>query len=172
MWAPALESRVSSRAPLLLVWIVLVAPFPAAAQDTLVRAALDSGALVRVHPVSGATVRGRLVAPLAPSGDTIALCQGRAAHCNDPGDSTAIRRIPTASVSRIEVAHGTQSATGAAIGGATGLAFGLLAGAATDACVVSDCGGPSAGAILGVSVVVFALLGALVGSSFPAWGPP
>jgi hypothetical protein len=172
MWAPAPESRVNSRALLLLAGIVLLAPFPAAAQDALVRAALDSGALVRVHPVSGAAVRGRLLAPLAPSSDTIALCQGREAHCTDRGDSTAIRRIATASVSRVEVARGTQWATGAAIGGATGLAFGLLAGAATDACVVSDCGGPSASAIFGVSLLVFGLIGALVGSSFPAWGPP
>jgi hypothetical protein len=157
---------------LLIAGATMLGPLPAVAQDALVRTALDSGALIRVHPVSGAAVRGRLVAPLAPSSDTIALCQGRVAHCTDPGDSTAIRRIATASVSRVEVARGTQSATGAAIGGATGLAFGLLAGAATGACAASDCGGPSAGAILGASLLVFSLIGALVGSSFPAWGPP
>lgn len=163
---------MTGRDILLLAGLIAFVPGGASAQDSLVPATLDSGTLVRVHPVSGADYRGRLLAPLAPSSDVIALCRGRGARCTDPGDSASMRQIPTASVSRIEVARGTQSATGAAVGGAFGLAFGVLAGAATGACVGGDCGGPSAEAIMAGSIVMFALIGALVGAGIPAWGPP
>jgi len=157
---------------LLLASLAALAPSPAAAQDALVRAAVDSGTLVRIQPVSGAAVRGRLMAPLEPSSNAVAICQRRGGRCPDPGDSTAIRRIPMASVSRLEVARGAHAGTGAAIGGAFGLGFGVLASAATDACAGSDCGGPSAAAILGGSILVFSLIGALIGAGVPAWGPP
>jgi len=163
---------VSRRALLLLAGLAALAPVPAAAQDALVRAVVDSETLVRILPVSGAAARGRLMAPLAPSSEAISICAGRGARCTHPADSASVRQLQVASVSRIEVAHGTHSGIGAAIGGAFGLGFGLLASAATDACVESGCGGPSATAVLGGSILVFSLIGALIGGSVPAWGPP
>ncbi len=156
-----------------LVTVALaLAPVRLAAQDSLVRATIDSGILIRMHPATGSSIRGRLIRPLEPTSTVAQVCRYPATPCTAKSDSAAFQRIPTASLVRVDVQQGSHWATG----GLIGAVFGGLLGGLAGAWVNSDCldsGGcttPTAGwAIIGAAG--FGAFGALIGSGSPKWRP-
>ena len=153
----------------LLIALCAIAPNGLRAQNTLVRATVDSGTLIRMHPTAGSYLRGRLIRPLTPTTTEIDVCRYPAVPCDAKSDSTAYQRVPTASLARIEVQRGTRWETGAFIGGVIGGMLGAMAGAfANSMCDTSDgCTSIMGAALLGVTTV--GAFGALIGSSQPDW---
>ena len=159
------------QAGFLFVVMLTLTPADLAAQDSLVRATIDSGTLIRMHPAAGSPVRGRLIQPLRPSSTVVLFCRSPAPPCNTSSDSAAFGQVPTSSLDRLEVQRGSHWPIGAAIGGVVGLVIGGLA----EALASMDCNEsgscPTGGVILGVSTVLFGAMGAFVGSGSPKWGP-
>ena len=155
-----------------LALFCFVTPVELAAQDSLIHATIDSGTLIRVHPATGASIRGRLIAPLTPTSITAQVCRYPAPPCTPASDSLAFRRIPTASLVRVDVQQGSRWGTGAIIGGVFGGVLGGLAGAwANSDCLDSGgCGAPTAVFAL-VGAAFFGGFGALIGSGSPKWVP-
>jgi len=155
-----------------LAMLVALVPAPLTAQDSLVHATIDSGTLVRMHPSTGASIRGRLVQPLSPSSTIIRYCRYPAPACTNPADTTAIRSLPTAGIQRLEVQRGSEWFTGALTGGLVGAGLGLLVGAfANGLCEDTSGCGPPTGVYLGVGALGFGALGAMIGSGSIKWGP-
>lgn len=148
-----------------------LAPARLAAQDSLVHATIDSGTLVRFHPLSGPPTRGRLLQPLSPSSTIVVFCRYPALPCTNLADSTTLVRLPVDGLERVELQTGTRWATGAWIGGAIGVTLGGLASALGHGlCESTDCGPPVAVEAF-ISGVFVGLIGALIGSGSPTWAP-
>jgi hypothetical protein len=161
------------RPPAVLLLTTLLGLTPAAllAQDSLVRTTIDSGTLIRMHPVAGPTIRGRLLQPLGPSSTVVQFCRYPAPPCTAPIDSAALGQYPTASLTQIDVQRGSHWAVGAAAGGVFGLFIGgAVAAAAAIGCGESgDC--PSGAVVFGIPLALFGAMGAMIGSGSPKWGP-
>jgi hypothetical protein len=140
-----------------------------AAQDSLVRATIDSGTLIRMHPVAGSPVKGRLLQPLGPSSTVVQYCRYPAPPCTPPIDSADVGRYPMASLTRIEVQRGSHWAVGAAAGGALGVLIGgLVAVAVAIGCgEAGDC--PSGAVVMGIPIALFGAMGGFIGSGSPKW---
>jgi len=146
------------RKALLIVALGALPPPHLAAQDSLVHATIDSGALVQVRLGSGAPVRGRLVEPLTPSSTIIRFCRYPAPACTNPSDTVTIQHLPTSSLRSVEVARGSHWVIGALVGGLTGGALMAVASGSQ-----SD--------YIAVGVVSIGVLGAVIGGGSPRWGP-
>jgi len=159
------------QAVVLLAGLCALTPVKLTAQDSLLRATIDSGTLIRMHPMVGSPVRGRLIQPLRPSSTVVQFCRYPAAPCTTSSDSAAYGNLPTASLGRLEVQRGSHWPIGAAIGGVVGLVIGGLAeGLASMDCNESgSC--PPGGLITGISTVLFGAMGAFIGSGSTKWGP-
>jgi len=156
---------------LVLALLCAVAPAGLVAQDSLVHASIDSGTLVRMHPASGASVRGRLIQPLTPSSVFIQYCRYPARPCTNPTDTAAFGQVPVASIQRLEVQQGSKWATGAVYGGIFGAILGGAFGAAMNGlCDTSDCGS-SVVVDAAVSGMFFAIIGGMIGNGSPKWVP-
>ena len=156
----------------LFVAAIALAPAMLAAQDSLVRVTIDSGTLIRMHPPTGASIRGRLVQPLGPTSTVVQVCRYPAPPCNTKSDSSAFQRIPTASLVRIDVQEGSRWATGAVIGGVVGGVLGGLTGAFVNGmCEDPDGCGASTGVYTLIGAAFFGGFGALIGSGSPKWVP-
>ena len=160
---------------LLLAVLSALAPVGLAAQESLVHATIDSGALVRMHQASGVLVQGRLVQPLSPSSTFIRFCHYPAPVCTNPSDTSAIHSISTASLTGLEVQHGNKWASGALWGGLIGVAAGGLLGALVNGLCDGDSGngdcGPSTGAYAAIGAIGFGAIGGFIGGGKPKWGP-
>lgn len=133
-------------------------PLPLAAQDTLVRATIDSGVLVRMHPAAGVAIRGRLVRPVDSASTVIYFCRYPSADCSVEPSSPSIQEIGIDSIVRLEVQRGSKWGVGAAIGGViSGFLFTRVYGWSSGAFFV--------GALPG------AIIGGLIGNGSPTWGP-
>ena len=149
-----------------------LAPAGLAAQYSLVRVTIDSGTLIRMHPPTGAAIRGRLVQPLGPTSTLVQVCRYPAPPCNTKSDSSAFQRIPTASLVRIDVQQGSRWATGAVIGGVVGGVLGGLLGAFVNGMCEDSAGcGASTAVYALVGAVGFGAFGTLIGSGSPKWRP-
>jgi len=163
---------VRNAAALACSLILAAVPVGLAAQDSLVHATIDSGTLVRMHPATGAPVRGRLVRPLTPSSTFVHYCRYPAPPCTNPADTTAIQQVSTTTLQRLEVQRGSQWATGALTGGLVGAGLGLLVGLASNSlCEDSSGCGPGTGVYMLSGAVLFGGLGAMIGSGSIKWGP-
>ena len=157
-----------------VLWAVLCALSPAglAAQGQLVREAVDSGTLIRMHPATGASIRGRLIQPLGPSTTLVQFCRYPMPSCAVATDSSAVQRIPTAALVSVDVQQGNHWATGAVIGGSFGALLVGFAGAfANGMCEdPSGCGPPTVVYAL-IGAAGFGAFGALIASGSPRWKP-
>ena len=159
------------QAALLLALASVVAPTDVAAQGRLVRATVDSGTLIRMHPDSGPYLRGRLIAPLTPTSTLVHVCRYPAPPCTATSDSSAFQRIPTSSLARIDVQEGSNWTNGAVVGGLIGgFLFGLAGAFANGMCEESE-GCASVPAYVMVGGVTFGALGALIAGGSPRWRP-
>ena len=149
-----------------------LAPTSLVAQDSLVHATIDSGTLIRMHPITGASIRGRLVQPLTPSSAFVQVCRYPAPPCTPKSDSLAFQRLPAASLARIDVQQGSRWTTGALIGGIFGGALGGLASAfANGMCEDPEGCGASTPVYALIGAAFFGGFGALIGSGSPKWVP-
>lgn len=162
--------RCSNLLTLLLVGAVV----PCWSQTVLVRQALDSGRVVRLHLVRGAPETGRLIAPFAADSTTFRYCLYYAPPCGSSADATW-RQRPASDIVRLEIKVGSRALRGFAIGSlACGLVWGLVSPVAgwpdwTDnpAYLLID--------ILGGAIAMAPTcggVGALIGAQQPVWGPP
>lgn len=141
------------------------------AQASPVRATIDSGVLIRMHPTEGAAIRGRLVQPLGPTSVTAMYCRYPAPPCTDPADTASIHQLATRSLVRIDVENGTNWRTGGIIGAVVGALLGALAAELQSDCDPGTCSGASPGGSIVIGAFVVGGIGALIGSSSPRWGP-
>lgn len=152
-----------------------LAPIGLVAQDGLVHATIDSGTLVRMHPATGAPFRGRLVQPLTPSSPFVQFCRNPGPACADPSDTSAVRRVPTASLVALDVQHGTKWASGALWGALIGIAAGKLVSEVVGSVCGGETGnrdcGPSGAEYAAIGAVTFGVIGALIGGGKPKWSP-
>ena len=152
-----------------------LAPIGLAAQDSLVHAAIDSGTLVRMHPAAGAPFRGRLVQSLTPSSPFIHFCRNPGPACADPSDTSAVRRVPTASLIALDVQHGTKWASGALWGALIGIAAGKLVSEVVGSVCGGETGnrdcGPSGAEYAALGAVTFGVIGGFIGGGKPKWSP-
>jgi hypothetical protein len=155
-----------------LAALCALTPVRLAAQDSLVHATIDSGTLVRMHPASGAPVRGRLVQPLGPSSTVVQFCRYPAPPCTNALDSSVVHSLPISSLTRLDVQRGSHWDSGAAIGGLIGGALGWFIGAfANGMCESSSGCGPPTAAYFAIGAATFGALGAFIGGGSPKWGP-
>jgi hypothetical protein len=158
-------------AALFLGLLYPLTPTQVLAQDRLVRATVDSGTLIRMHPDSGPYLRGRLVAPLTPTSTLVHVCRYPAPPCTPQSDSSAFQRIPTSSLARIDVQEGNNWVNGAMVGGLIGgFLFGLAGAFANGMCEESE-GCASVPAYVMVGGVSIGALGALIAGASPRWRP-
>ena len=144
----------------------------ASAQEPPLPAAGDSGRMVRMHTVSG-MLQGRLTAPFHATDATLSYCRYPGTPCTGLEDSTAIRTISVAALTRLELSPGSHWRRGALIGGI----FGAVAGGLSTAFLVSFCesrncaSNRSAIIVLGgmSGAVTFGAFGAIWGSAFSRW---
>src|SRR6266850_3363411 len=159
-----------SRAGILLAGLCALASRGLAAQESVVRAPIDSGTLIRMHPATGAPVRGRLFQPLGPTSSLVRFCRYPAPPCTNPTDSSAIQRLPVTSIVRLEVQRGNRWEHGAAIGGLIGGVLGSLLGSLANGLCDSTSCGPSTGEYVFLGAIGVGAFGALIGSGSPKWG--
>jgi hypothetical protein len=160
------------QAALLLVLASALTPTHVAAQGRLVRATVDSGTLIRMHPDSGPYLRGRLIAPLTPTSALVHVCRYPAPPCTPESDTSAFQQIPTSSLARIDLQEGTTWVNGAIIGGGVGGLLGaFIGGFGASMCEQSDGCGVSALGIGLVGMVAGGGVGAVIGTAFPRWRP-
>jgi len=101
----------------------------AAAQEpaTLPAQTIDSGALVRMHLISGDTVCGRLLARLAPTSARVVYCRYPGSPCSD-STAPGFRRQPVGSIRLLELGvHPRPIWAYAALGGVMGVGSAWLA---------------------------------------------
>ena len=156
------------------LWAILAGSTPAAAtaQSQLVYFPIDSGTVVRLHPLrtGGASISGALLEPFAPESTRFVYCAARPGPCR--WNLAHYRRVTLAAdVRRVDVRRGTRSAQGALIG------MGLLVGGSAAFCALTDTGGcdPASGGFISYvalpSALVGAAIGALIGGGVPKWEP-
>ncbi len=152
-----------------------LAPARLAAQDSLVHATIDSGTLVRMHAAAGAPRQGRLVQPLTPTSAFIVFCKHPSLPCADPADTSSILRIPTASLTRLDVQHGTNWGAGVLWGGLIGIAVGKLVSEIVGSLCGGETGhrdcGPSSAGYAAIGAVTFGAIGGIIGGGKPKWSP-
>jgi hypothetical protein len=153
---------------------ILLAGTPAAApaQAQLVYFPLDSGTVVRLHPLraGGATISGALLEPFAPESTRFVYCAARPGPCR--WNLAQHRRITLAAdVRRVDVRRGSRSTQGALIGMA------VLVGGSAAFCALTDTGGcdPADGGFISYvalpSALLGAAIGAVIGGGVPKWQP-
>lgn len=163
---------MTRQANLLILVALFLAPTTLIAQDSLVRATIDSGTLIRMHRATGAPIRGRLIQPLDPTSTIVQVCRYPAPPCTTQSDTAAFQRVPTASLIRVDVQQGSRWATGGIIGGAVGALLGGLVGAFVNGmCEEPDGCGASTAVYALVGAAGFGTFGALIGSGSPKWRP-
>ena len=172
--ASLLPHALGQRSRVLLVMGVFAVVAPCRSQVPLVRHALDSGRVVRLHLLSGPPEVGRLIAPFAPDSATIRYCLYYASPCRSVANATWRERLAS-DVARIEIKVGSRAGRGFLIGSAAcGVMWALVSPIAgwpdwTDNAAyffVDFVGGAIA------SAPTCGGLGALVGAQQPVWGPP
>ena len=141
-------------------------------QGTVIPVPIDSGTLVRMVPLAGPPIEGRLVQRFPAVGSTLYACRYPGPPCHDPADSAAIRRVQLASLLRVDVQRGSHLGTGAFIGGIIGAALFTAGGSIGHSlCESADCG-PSTTTLTIRSALAGTLLVLLFGAASPRWGPP
>ena len=159
----------------ILTLLCTVAPAGLAAQDSLIRVTIDSGTLVRMHAGAGSPVQGRLVQPLTPSSTFLWYCAHPGPACATPADSSAIQRVPTTSLTALDVQHGDYLLEGLAVGAVWGALWGVFLGATSAAFCDADTGpfmcNYSVGTYALVTAIGFALITGSTGAAKPKWKP-
>ncbi len=162
--------------------LALLAVPAASAQQVLVTRPLDSASVVRLHLVQGSRVEAELVTALSPESGVIVYRPPFHRDCGVPR-AVCQFRTPVTDVRAIEVPHGNHAGRGAVLGAGIGGAFGLalgLAFAANQTCVAypgfgGDYCTKSSAAVVPVTTLVGAGLGAGLGALFgvgsPEWRP-
>lgn len=144
---------------------VLLVAFPLAAQAPV---AADSGTLIRMHTAAGPVI-GRLTSGLSATDNVVRFCAYPGPPCDMQGGAAGLRTLSLDAVSRIELSRGTYSKRGAAIGGVIGALIG--GGIGSFGAAMCGCRSQATGIVLGglTTGLLFAGIGALIGTGFPMW---
>jgi hypothetical protein len=141
-------------------------------QGAVIPVPIDSGTLVRMIPLTGPPIEGRLVRRFPAVGSTLYACRYPGPPCHDPADSTAIRRVQLSSLLRVDVQRGSHLGSGAIIGGIIGaVLFDVYSSFVHAFCDAADCG-PSTTTLTIRGALAGTILGMLFGGASPNWGPP
>jgi hypothetical protein len=141
-------------------------------QGAVISVPIDSGTLVRMVPLAGPPIEGRLVRRFPAVDSTLYACRYPGPPCHDPADSAAIRHVQLTSLLRVDVQRGSHAGIGAVIGGMIGAALFAAGGSLGHSlCETVDCG-PSTTTLTIRGALAGTLLGLLFGAALPRWGPP
>ena len=145
----------------------LTAQLPSPAPPPGAQLHADSGAVVRLHFVTGGVMAGRLLSPFAPDSTTWVYCPYGTSFCR-PG--VAFRRLvtPASAVATIDFRKGSEVGSGLLKGAGFGVAAALvLCGVehvGQNSCSWKEFPGTAAPVVIGA-----AALGSVVGMFRPHW---
>lgn len=145
--------------------VLLLAAVPVSAQTPVTA---DSGTLVRMHTAAGPVV-GRLTAGLTATDSVVRFCAYPGPPCDRQGGLEGRRALSRDAISRIELSQGNHGKRGAVIGGVFGALIG--GGLGSFAAAMCSCRSQAVGVVTGgvATGLVFAGIGATLGSGFPRW---
>lgn len=130
-------------------------------------APVDSGKVIRFQSGS-VVVRGRLLAPLTATTDSVAYCRFPGPPCQPPMEPRQVGQLYPATLEHLDVQVGNKAVKGAWIGGIFGTVFTFVGIAVASGFCEYDCPSDMDLAFRGVvSIGVWASLGALIGSGSP-----
>jgi hypothetical protein len=105
----------------------------------------------------------------------IQFCRHSGPQCTDPSDTSAIRRVPTASLTGLDVQRGTLWASGALWGALIGIAAGELVSEMAGTLCGGETGnrdcGPTTAQYIVIGAVTFGVIGGIIGGGKPKWSP-
>jgi hypothetical protein len=127
---------------------------------------IDSGKVIRFQ-ASGVVARGRLLAPLAVSSDSVVYCRFPGPPCLPPIEARQVGHLRLASLDHLDVQVGNHARKGAWIGGAVGTIFTFLAVAAQGLCEYDCLSDTELAFRAAISVATWSGIGALIGSGSP-----
>jgi len=128
---------------------------------------VDSGAVVRLHFVSGGALAGRLLAPFAPDSTAWVYCPYGTSFCHPGGE---LRRLvtPASAVATVDLRTGSQAGNGVAAGASLGVAAGLIL-CGSEHISQGSCGWKQFPGTALPIVIGAAALGGVVGMLRPRW---
>ena len=128
---------------------------------------VDSGKVIRFQ-AGGVVARGRLLAPLTATSDSVAYCRFPGPPCQQPIAAVQLGQLRPATLEHLEVQVGNKAVKGAWIGGVVGTVFTFVGIVVASGFCEYDCPSDTDLAFRAVvSVGVWSSLGALIGSGSP-----
>jgi hypothetical protein len=140
---------------------------PLAAQAPRSFEPIDSGKVIRFQ-AGGITMRGRLLAPLRATSDSVAYCRFPGPPCVPPTEQWQVGHVRPATLEHLEVQVGNKAMKGARIGGVIGAVFSFVGVAVTQGFCDGDCASDMELVFAAVvNTAAWASIGALIGSGSP-----
>lgn len=128
---------------------------------------IDSGKVIRFQ-AGGVVARGRLLAPLTATSDSVAYCRFPGPPCQPPTVAGQVGQLRPATLEHLEVQIGNRARKGAWIGGVFGAVFSFVGVAVSQGFCEYNCLGDME-LVFRATVVTaaWAGIGALIGSGSP-----